>query len=246
MGPDVSQCMRNLAEEKNDNKITSSFVLTTLVIPSEARNLLLLAPCHSSSFRARRTFGQPCVPYSSDYIMSTRLETRRLILRGFEDADIPDIVRLAGVREIAATTLRIPHPYSHADAEKFVSYARQDRRASFAIVLKDTGQLCGALGLELDAPNQRAELGYWIGVPYWGRGYATEAACAVVQHGFEVLKLNRIYAFHFSQNPASGRVLQKIGMRHEGRQRGHVYKWGRFVDLEMYGLLRSEWTAPRS
>jgi ribosomal-protein-alanine N-acetyltransferase len=188
---------------------------------------------------------QPCVPYFSNHIMSTTLQTPRLLLRDFEQTDIPEIVRLAGAREIAATTLRIPHPYSHADAENFVSYAGQDGRAVFAIVLKNTGQLCGAIGLELDAPNNRAELGYWIGVPYWGHGYATEAARALLQHGFEVFNLNRIYAFHFRHNPASGRVLQKLGMRHEGRQRGHVHKWGRFVDLEMYGLLRSEWLAGR-
>jgi RimJ/RimL family protein N-acetyltransferase len=177
--------------------------------------------------------------------MSETIQTRRLLLRSFEQADTPAIVRLAGAREIAATTLRIPHPYRQEDAENFISYSRQDGRVVSAIVLKDTQQLCGAIGLEVDKPNQRAELGYWIGVPYWGHGYATESAGAVIQHGFEVCKLNRIFAFHFRQNLASGRVLQKIGMRHEGCQRGHIYKWGQFIDLELYGLLRSEWNAGR-
>jgi RimJ/RimL family protein N-acetyltransferase len=177
--------------------------------------------------------------------MSPIIQTPRLLLRSFEEADIPGIVRLAGAREIAATTLRIPHPYCQADAENFLAFCQDDRRAVFAIVLKNPGQLCGAIGLELDTANLRAELGYWIGVPFWGQGYATEAAAAAVQHGFETLKLNRIFASHFRQNAASGRVLQKIGMRHEGCHRGHVYKWGEFVDLEVYGVLRSEWRPPQ-
>jgi RimJ/RimL family protein N-acetyltransferase len=77
-------------------------------------------------------------------------------------------------------------------------------------------------------------------VPYWGRGYASEAAAALLLHGFEHFPLNRIFAMHFARNPASGRVLQKIGMRHEGTLRQHLKKWGQYVDLECYGLLRSE------
>ena len=88
--------------------------------------------------------------------------------------------------------------------------------------------------------HDHAELGYWIGVPYWGAGYATEGARAVMQFGFETLSLNRIFASHFSRNPASGRVLQKIGMRYEGTLRRHLKKWDEYIDLECYGVLRSE------
>ena len=88
--------------------------------------------------------------------------------------------------------------------------------------------------------HQHAELGYWIGVPYWGRGFATEAAGAVAALGFESLGLHRIFAHVHAGNIASQRVLEKIGMRHEGRSREHVRKWDLFVDCENYGLLADE------
>ena len=89
----------------------------------------------------------------------------------------------------------------------------------------------------------RAELGYWIGKPYWGQGYCTEAARATLDFGFEQLGLNRIFAHHFARNPASGRVMQKIGMTREGRLRQHVKKWDAFEDLELYGILKDHWAA---
>ncbi len=171
------------------------------------------------------------------------LRTERLLLRAFRREDIPDIVRLAGAHEVAATTLRIPHPYTEADAEHFLEMIETDRNfgLAFAITLRTTGELCGAVGLHPDAVHPRAELGYWIGVPYWGRGHATEAARAVLSYGFQTLKLHRIWAYHFKGNAASGRVLQKLGMTYEGCSRQHVEKWGRFIDLENYAILASEW-----
>ena len=103
--------------------------------------------------------------------------------------------------------------------------------------------MIGGAGLRVDEANHNAELGYWIAVPHWGHGYATEAARAMVGYGFEQLGLNRIFASHFGHNPASGRVLQKVGMRHEGCQRQHIRKWDQLVDLELYGMLRAEWKA---
>lgn len=171
------------------------------------------------------------------------LRTERLLLRAFRRQDIPDIVRLAGAREVAATTLRIPHPYTESDAERFLEMLATDRNFgySFAITLRETGELCGAVGLHPDPVHPRAELGYWIGVPYWGRGYATEAARAVLAFGFDTLKLHSIWANHFKENTASGRVLRKLGMSYEGCSRQHVEKWGRFVDLENYAILAPEW-----
>jgi RimJ/RimL family protein N-acetyltransferase len=170
------------------------------------------------------------------------LRTKRLLLRDFGRADIPDLLRLAGAREVAATTLRIPHPYTEADAEHFLEMRQEEKFGySFAITLLGSGELCGGVGLHPDAAHPRAELGYWIGAPYWGHGYATEAARAVVDFGFRELKLQRIFAHHFEGNQASGRILKKIGMKHEGCFRGHIEKWGRLLDLENYGMLRSDW-----
>jgi [ribosomal protein S5]-alanine N-acetyltransferase len=101
--------------------------------------------------------------------------------------------------------------------------------------------LIGGVGLNLEHDHQRAELGYWIGLPYWGHGYATEASRAMMQYGFEELSLIRIYAQHFGNNPASGRVLTKLGMRYEGCQRQHICKWEEILDLELFGITRQEW-----
>jgi len=172
------------------------------------------------------------------------LETQRLILRPFELSDAPRVQLLAGDRAVAATTKTIPHPYEDGVAEKWIGSHQErfdDRKeAVLAITLKARGELIGAMGLTLNLEQERAELGYWIGKPYWNRGYCTEAASAVLRYAFTDLRLNRLHAHHFSINPASGRVMQKIGMRHEGHLRQHVKKWGEFLDVETYGILHSE------
>jgi [ribosomal protein S5]-alanine N-acetyltransferase len=113
--------------------------------------------------------------------------------------------------------------------------------ATFGVVLAETGELVGAVGIRFTPANNRAELGYWIGKPYWGRGYCSEAARAVLAYGFDERGLNRIYAHHMTRNPASGRVMQKAGMQREGILRRHFLKWGVFEDVEIYGILREEW-----
>lgn len=168
------------------------------------------------------------------------LETKRLTLRRFREADIPELIPLIGAREVAATTLRIPHPYTQRDALEFLTGYAKGPDLVLAIVLRAQGRLCGGIGLHPEKQHQRAELGYWIGFPYWGHGYATEAAQAVMRYGFEQLQLNRIFATHFKENRASEKVLTKLGMRHEGCMRQHVLKWGQFVDLELYSILRHE------
>ncbi|NEP08821.1 MAG: GNAT family N-acetyltransferase [Symploca sp. SIO2C1] len=173
------------------------------------------------------------------------LQTQRLILRPFTLTDAPLVQRLAGAREIAAMTLSIPHPYEDGMAQEWIkthpAAFNEGISVNFAIVLRDSEVLCGSTGLGIDAENANAELGYWIGVPYWGKGYCTEAAKAVVGYGFEVIGLHRIHGAYFPQNPASGRVMQKIGMSYEGCRRQHILKWGNFEDLELYGILKSDW-----
>lgn len=98
----------------------------------------------------------------------------------------------------------------------------------------------GAAGLKLDAAHKRGELGYWIARAHWGRGIASEAVRALVDHAFDVLALERVFAHHFLWNPASGRVLEKAGLRREGLLRGHVQKDGVAVDNVLYGLARAD------
>jgi RimJ/RimL family protein N-acetyltransferase len=173
------------------------------------------------------------------------LTTQRLLLRAFGEGDVPAVGRLADDIEIYRNTLKIPHPYTEADARLWLSIQREQSRAGtgavFAITGKDDGLLMGACGMELVADYRRGELGYWLGRDYWGKGYATEAAAAVVAWGFETLALNRISAARFGDNPASGRVLEKIGMTQEGVLRRHAFRDGVFKDMVMYGLLREEW-----
>jgi len=174
------------------------------------------------------------------------LETARLILRPFSLDDAPTVVRQAGRREIADTTIAIPHPYPEAQARDWISRQsatwREGREIVFAIVLRSERRLIGAIGLrEINSEHRQAELGFWIGVDWWGRGYATESARAVLGFGFQSLRLNRIYAHHMVRNPASGRVLEKIGMKKEGLLRERVRKWEIFEDVVILATLRSEW-----
>jgi [ribosomal protein S5]-alanine N-acetyltransferase len=174
----------------------------------------------------------------------TPLQTERLTLRPYTLSDVPALVPLIGSREVAATTLRIPYPYSEGYAKEFIVGAQEDfasgKGLRLGIIVRESDTLCGGIGLRIDGDHCRAELGYWIGRPYWGNGYATEASKAVVHYGFATLGLHRIFACHFGNNPSSGRVLEKIGMRPEGTQRGHIVKWGESLDQVNYGMLKSD------
>jgi [ribosomal protein S5]-alanine N-acetyltransferase len=178
-----------------------------------------------------------------------RLATRRLMLRAFTLDDAPAVTALCADEAIAATTLVIPHPYVLSDARSWIATHpgtwAAGTQANFAVTLSDedadeTGQLIGAMGLTIQRAHQCAELGYWIGRPWWGRGYATEAGTAVVRWGFHELGLNRVHAHHMAHNPASGRVLQKIGMKPEGVARQLVIKDGVARDCPMYAIVRRD------
>ena len=171
------------------------------------------------------------------------IETDRLRLRPFTEDDAPEVARMAGDREIADTTFSIPHPYSEQDARDWIATHaprfEEGTLVNFAIELRGGG-LVGAIGLALRAAHRTADLGYWIGREHWGEGYATEAARAVTRHGFASLGLRRVFAHHMTRNPASGRVMEKIGMRREGLLRAHIEKWGEPEDVAVWGILREE------
>lgn len=176
------------------------------------------------------------------------LETERLVLRPFAPADAPTVRELAGVPEVAATTLNIPHPYPAGLAEQWIgghaAGAARGEIYTFAITRRAGGQLLGGIGIGGGGAHRRAEIGYWLGVPYWNRGYTSEAARRVVAFGFEGLGLNRIQSTHFPRNPASGRVMQKAGMIYEGTLRGYAWKGETAEDIMMYAILRADWERP--
>ena len=174
------------------------------------------------------------------------IETPRLILRPYALADASAVAKLAGRREIADTTLSLPHPYSEQHARDWITQHTEGRSQGkeivFAVVTRTDMQLVGSVGMkDIDQEHSHAEMGFWIGVDSWRQGYATEAAEAVLQFGFKTLKLNRIHAHHMLRNPASGRVLEKIGMKREGVLRERVRKWGVFEDVAVLSVLRKEW-----
>ncbi|MGB8648788.1 MAG: GNAT family N-acetyltransferase [Anaerolineae bacterium] len=172
------------------------------------------------------------------------LDTERLRLRPFNRADAPRVQTLAGAAAIADTTLHIPHPYPDGLAAEWISRHpinfEEGLSLTLAIERRADHLLLGGISLGLHLENDSAEMGYWLGEPYWNHGYTTEAARALVRYGFEKLALHRIYAQHFARNPASGRVMEKAGMKYEGCLREHVKKGERYEDLVTYGILKSE------
>ena len=176
------------------------------------------------------------------------LKTDRLILRPYRLSDAAELRRLIGEYEVARTLATVPHPYPYGEAERFIAGRRAAFGAGKSVELAVTlaaGELIGGIGLRLNAQHGGAELGYWIGRPFWRRGYATEAAGAMLDYGFAQLGLRRIAARHFGSNPASGRVMVKIGMKCEGTMRQALLKWGRVEDDVCYGILADEWAQRR-
>ncbi len=177
--------------------------------------------------------------------MQPTITSQRLVLRPFALSDCDAVTALAGEREIAEMTALVPHPYAKSDAETWISGHASafdsGKSAEWAIVRAADARLVGAIGAIFSANHNRADFGYWIGKPFWGQGYATEAGRRMVQHLFDDRGLMRVAAFHFTRNPASGRVLQKIGLTQEGLFRKHIKKWGEYHDCVMYGLVKDDW-----
>jgi [ribosomal protein S5]-alanine N-acetyltransferase len=173
-----------------------------------------------------------------------RLETERLILRPYGLGDAPRAQQMCGDWAIASTTLAIPHPYPDGAAEQWISTHaenfRQGTEVTLAITLKLGGTVVGSMALSINKTHGRGELGYMIAGEYWNRGYCTEAARAMIRYGFEAMGLTRVQAMHFPRNPASGKVMRKLGMTREGLLRQHVINRGAPEDVEIYSILRTE------
>ena len=173
------------------------------------------------------------------------LLTPRLTLRPVRMSDAEDMYEYSRDPEVARHVLWDAHTSIHQTRNYIRYLIRQYRNAApgtFAIALRDSGKVIGTIGfMWLQMDNRSAEVGYSLGRKYWNQGYMTEALQAVVEFGFTRLNLNRIEAQHECDNPASGRVMLKAGMKHEGTLRQRIYNKGRFVDVELYAILRSDW-----
>lgn len=173
------------------------------------------------------------------------IETSRLLLRQMIPADAKEIQRLAGAFEIYKTTLNMPHPYMDGMAEIFIDSCQQkfkeDILYAYAITDKITGQLYGCISLTNEARDRKGEIGYWIGKSYWNLGFASESLAAILKMAFVRSSFNRVFAKYMMNNPASGRVMEKCGMKLEGVLRQEIWKDGSFHDIGICSILKEEY-----
>ena len=171
-----------------------------------------------------------------------RIELGEWCIRSLTSGDAEAIVRYANNRHIAINLRdRFPHPYTRAAADAFLAAAAsQQPETDFAIASRS--EAIGGIGFhqQLDVHRLSAEIGYWLGEPFWGQGIATRAVQALSEWVFATTPLVRLYAHVFEWNPASARVLEKAGFALEGRLRRSVLKEGKLIDQLMYGLVRDE------
>jgi RimJ/RimL family protein N-acetyltransferase len=173
------------------------------------------------------------------------LETARLILRAPRLEDAKAVATLINDRRIAENTARIPHPYTVADAQHFIATAnRSDGEVAFFVTLTD-GTLIGGCGLGRLFGND-PEIGYWLGVPYWGKGYATEAARAVIDYAFADLGFEKLEAGARVSNPASRRVLEKCGFQWTGVMLMRVRALNSAAPVDRFRLDRGLWASLKS
>jgi RimJ/RimL family protein N-acetyltransferase len=171
------------------------------------------------------------------------LRTQRLTLRAPRPGDAKAIAVLANDRRIAANTARLPHPYRLDDAEQFIAAVnKRDGEACFVVALD--GAPIGMCGVEPGMDG--AELGYWLGVPYWGRGFATEAVRAVIDHAFGDLEHETLQSGARVNNPASRRVLEKCGFQWSGVRLSRIRAINSAAPIDRFRLDRGLWASLKS
>lgn len=175
------------------------------------------------------------------------LETPRLILRTVSMRDAQDIYDYSRDPLVARHVLWDAHR-SVADSRAYIRFLIRQYRSglpsSYGIVLRETGRVIGTIGfMSYVEENSTVEVGYSIARQYWGRGLTAEALTALLGLSFDQMHLHRVEAQHELDNPASGRVMEKCGMRYEGTLRGRIYNKGRFSDVALYAMLRDDWQA---
>jgi RimJ/RimL family protein N-acetyltransferase len=175
-----------------------------------------------------------------------RLETRRLWLRWPRLADAQAIVRLAGEKAVAEMTARIPHPYLPEDAERFIFQARRSNTEGQGLQLAITpkgkpNSLIGVVGIGPGPETGKPSLGYWLGTPCWGQGFATEAARALIDAFFAYGEEDEVTASARVLNPTSRRVLEKCGFAYQGSGLSELPARGGFYPADHFRLDRRAW-----
>jgi RimJ/RimL family protein N-acetyltransferase len=176
------------------------------------------------------------------------LETQRLVLRAPRLGDAKAVAVLANDRRIAENTARIPHPYRLADAEDFVSSANLGGEAVFVIALRGGAKsdpVIGACGF-MQVDRHPPEIGYWLGVKHWGKGYATEAVRAMIDHVFTDFDCEAIQSAARVTNPASRRVLEKCGFQWTGAGLLRIRALASSAPIDRFRLDRGLWASLKS
>ncbi|MFW5438677.1 GNAT family N-acetyltransferase [Paenibacillus apiarius] len=172
------------------------------------------------------------------------ITTERLFLRLFEESDAENVTKLCNNYNIYKSTLTLPYPYTIDCALSWIEHHIHnfiaDKSYEFAICDRQTGTLYGAIALTNNQRFENGEIAYWLGEEFWGNGYATEASKAILDFAFNVKKYHKVYARHFASNPASGRVIQRIGMIKEGVLIDHVKKENQYEHLIYYGVVKNK------
>lgn len=172
------------------------------------------------------------------------LETGRLVLRAPRLGDAKVVKTLANDRRIAENTARIPHPYRLSDAEDFITSANRGNETVFFIALAD-GPVIGACGY-VEVDRHPPEIGYWLGAKYWGKGYATEAVRAVIDHAFTDLDCEVLQSASRVTNPASRRVLEKCGFQWIGAGLCRIRAISSSAPVDRFRLDRGLWASLKS
>jgi RimJ/RimL family protein N-acetyltransferase len=172
------------------------------------------------------------------------IETERLLLRAPRTEDAKTIAILANDRRIAENTLRIPHPYGIADAQRFITGTNAGSGETVFLIVRRDATVLGACGLAKRAPES-AELGYWLAFAFWGNGYATEAAGAVIDYAFEDLGYEMLHAGARVSNLASRRVLEKCGFEWTGVELHRIRSLASSAPFDRFRLGRSQWATAR-
>ena len=177
--------------------------------------------------------------------MALPIVTERLVIRRYTHDDIPDVLGFASQPSVASvTSRRIPATEegvrSYIDLQNSYQPFEKTKVFELAVERKGDGKVIGLLGL-IRGDHRQGEIGWALGVEYRGQGYATEAARALVDYGFTSLGLHRIHADTNSDNLASWRIMERLGMRREALLRGSVYEEGKWLDRYVYGMLADEW-----
>lgn len=176
-----------------------------------------------------------------------KFTTERLIIRPYKKADYKRVFEICNDYEFVKTTLGIPYPYTIDMAKTYIERTNQalkeKRYYELAICFKDDEKtVIGCVQLvAITERAKRAEIGFWVDRKLWGKGIATEAAKAMLDFAFEELKLNSVYARHFDINPASGKVMQKCGMKYAGVLRQNEFRFDKYYDVVYYDVLAEEW-----